>query len=101
MFTTVEGYYNGNQIVLDENISLAHGQRVMVTILENPKKKSLDFSKYRAGKYAIPMNAKDYVKEMREDKTWEEFLECLNGFSDDFMQNGREEFAGIGCGKLV
>ena len=94
MFTTVQGYYNGNQIILDENVPLAYGQRVMVTILEEkPKKKSSDFSKYRAGKYGISMDAQDYGKELREDKAWGEFLDCLNGFSDDFMQNGREEFA--------
>ena len=68
MFTTVQGYYNGNQIILDENVPLAYGQRVMVTILEeNPKKKPLDFSKYRAGKYGISMDAQDYVKELREN----------------------------------
>ena len=72
MFTTVQGYYNGNQIILDENVPLAYGQRGMVTILEKkpkkkPKKKPLDFSKYRAGKYGISMDAQDYVKELREN----------------------------------
>ncbi len=68
MLMTVQGYYDGAQIVLEESVPLAYGQRVIVTILEEkPKKQPLDFSKYRVGKYGISMDAQDYVKELREN----------------------------------
>ena len=55
MFMTVQGYYNGNQIILDENVSLVYEQQVIVIILtDNLKKKPLDFAKYRAGKNGFP-----------------------------------------------
>ena len=34
MLTSVEGYYNGHQIVMDESVALREGQRVIITILE-------------------------------------------------------------------
>lgn len=38
----IQGYYDGQQIVLNENIKLAYGQQVIVTVLDNviepPKK---------------------------------------------------------------
>ena len=35
MLTVVHGYYDGAQIVLNENIKLSHGQQVIVTILDD------------------------------------------------------------------
>ena len=35
MLTAVSGYYDGNGIVMDEEISMSVGQRVIITILEN------------------------------------------------------------------
>ena len=35
MLSAVKGYYDGNRIVIDEDIKLSIGQRVIVTILEN------------------------------------------------------------------
>lgn len=36
MMTAVEGYYNGTSIVTDEKVPLRAGQKVIITILENP-----------------------------------------------------------------
>lgn len=66
MLTTVDGYYDGTQIVLNENVLLTRGQKVMVTILEDkPQKKSIDIDKYRVGKYGISTDAQEYVTELR------------------------------------
>ena len=35
MLSAVKGYYDGNRIVIDEDIKLSIGQKVIVTILEN------------------------------------------------------------------
>ncbi len=35
MLSAVKGYYDGNKIVVDDDIQLAIGQRVIITILEN------------------------------------------------------------------
>ncbi len=34
MLSAVKGYYDGNKIVVDDDIQLAIGQRVIITILE-------------------------------------------------------------------
>ena len=34
MLATVKGYYNGNHIVISENVNLNIGQEVMITILD-------------------------------------------------------------------
>ncbi len=36
MMMAVKGYFNGENIVTDEKISLQTGQKVIITILENP-----------------------------------------------------------------
>lgn len=35
MLMAVHGYYDGTQIILNENIKLSNGQQVIVTILDN------------------------------------------------------------------
>ena len=69
MLTAVQGYYNGEQIVLNENINLSYGQQVIVTILDKePVRKKLDFAKYRMGaEHNIPVDAQEYVKELRDN----------------------------------
>ena len=37
MLAAVKGYYDGNQIVIDEDVDLSVGQEVIVTILEKQK----------------------------------------------------------------
>ena len=48
MLAAVKGYYNGKQIVMDEDVKLVAGQEVIVTILEmqNKEKKTIDLKKY-------------------------------------------------------
>ena len=48
MLTAVKGYYDGNQIVIDEDVDLSIGQEVIVTILEKQKQanKKVDLKKY-------------------------------------------------------
>ena len=69
MLTSVKGYYNGNQIVMEEDIQLSTGQEVIVTILETPKqsKKKIDLKKYMGrGEKMFQTDAQDYIKELRD-----------------------------------
>lgn len=69
MLTSVKGYYNGNQIVMEEDIQLAAGQEVIVTILEMKKspKKKIDLKKYMGrGEKMFETDAQDYIRELRD-----------------------------------
>ncbi len=50
MLKSVSGYYNGTQIVMDETIDIAEGQKVIITFLNSTDtvsdKKEIDLSKY-------------------------------------------------------
>lgn len=37
MLTAVKGYYDGNQIVVDEDIKMTLGQEVIITILDGKR----------------------------------------------------------------
>ncbi len=69
MLTSVQGYYNGSHIVLDENIKLDTGQQVIVTVLQSKNtraSKKLDWNKYIGdGARLFPGDAQEYVKELR------------------------------------
>jgi hypothetical protein len=68
MFSTVTGYYDGNQIVMNEKMKLEVGQKVMITILEQKKssRKNIDLSKYVGrGEKMFQTDAAEYVKELR------------------------------------
>lgn len=71
MLATVKGYYNGNHIVISENVNLNIGQEVMVTILDTqsaPKMK-IDLKKYMGrGEKMFQTDAQDYIKEIRSDE---------------------------------
>lgn len=71
MLATVKGYYNGDHIVISENVNLNVGQEVMITILDTksmPKKK-VDLKKYMGkGEKMFQTDAQDYIKEMRSDE---------------------------------
>ena len=75
MLTAVKGYYKGNQIVMDEDIQLAAGQEVIVTILEMKKspKKKIDLKKYMGrGEKMFETDAQDYIRELRDsDRIYE------------------------------
>ena len=70
MLAAVKGYYDGTQIVMDENVNLKVGQEVIVTILDMQKKakKKVDLKQYvgRGGKM-FPTDAQEYIKELRSD----------------------------------
>ncbi|MBR4182316.1 MAG: hypothetical protein IKQ56_00700 [Lachnospiraceae bacterium] len=48
MMTAVGGYYNDNQIVMDESVNLYNGQREIITLLDNDRKpnQQIDLKKY-------------------------------------------------------
>lgn len=69
MLAAVRGYYNGKQIVMDEDVNLAAGQEVIITILEmqNKEKKKIDLKKYMGrGEKMFQTDAQDYIKELRD-----------------------------------
>ena len=72
MLTAVSGYYDGNGIVMDEEISMSVGQRVIITILENtpeyhPEHK-IQLDKYIGrGQKMFNGDAGEYVKELRKN----------------------------------
>lgn len=70
MLTAVGGYYNGSQIVMDENVNLQEGQRVIITILEQThiKNEKMDLKHYMGrGEKMFHTDAGKYVKELRTD----------------------------------
>lgn len=69
MLAAVKGYYNGNQIVMDEDIKLVAGQEVIVTILDMQKqtKKNVELKKYMGrGEKMFYSDAQEYIKELRD-----------------------------------
>lgn len=71
MLATVKGYYNGNHIVISENVNLNIGQEVMITILDtkSTSEKKVDLKKYMGkGEKMFQTDAQDYIKEMRSDE---------------------------------
>lgn len=69
MLTAVKGYYNGSQIVMDEDIKLTAGQEVIVTILEMQRQtnKKIDLKKYMGrGEKMFQSDAQEYIKELRD-----------------------------------
>ncbi len=69
MLAAVNGYYNGDSIVLEEEVSLEKGQKVIVTILDaKQKKERIDLEHYIGrGKKMLNSDAQDYVRELREN----------------------------------
>jgi hypothetical protein len=71
MLATITGYYDGSQIVMNEQIDLLAGQEVMITILEQKKssQKNIDLSKYAGrGEKMFQTDAAYYVKELRDSE---------------------------------
>lgn len=74
MLTSVSGYYNGTQIVMDEAIDIPKGQKVIITILNNVQSaadnKEIDLHKYTGrGKqmFDSKIGVDDYIKGLREN----------------------------------
>ena len=80
MMQAVKATYDGEKIVLDENVNLTEGQEVIVTILEDvdntPKKMSEEeihaWIKKFSGSCGKMFNSAEevdaYIKELREDR---------------------------------
>ena len=83
MLTAVEGVYDNNAIVLNEDIHLTDGQKVIVTILDTIDTDENDIA---------VLNRLKLKREITKEDAWKAFLKGLDGFTDDFMANGREEF---------
>ena len=70
MLTSIRGHYNGSQIVLEENVGLSKGQKLIITVLDSEQsamKDIPDLSKYMGrGKSRIGRDAQDYIREMRD-----------------------------------
>ena len=71
MLTSVSGYYNGTEIVMDEAVTMNVGQRVIVTILSTTEKTrktgKVSLEKYVGrGEKMFTGDAGDYVKELRQ-----------------------------------
>ena len=70
MMSAVKGYYDGKQIVINEDVKMSIGQEVIITILDmqKKKKKRIDLEKYMGrGKKMFTQDAQDYVKELRDN----------------------------------
>ncbi|RKI35886.1 hypothetical protein D7V86_26685 [bacterium D16-51] len=70
MLAAVKGYYDGTQIVMDENVDLQTGQEVIVTILDMKKKaeKKVDLKQYVGrGEKMFHTDAQEYIRELRAD----------------------------------
>ena len=70
MFVAVKGYYDGDRIIVDENINMSVGQEVMITILDGKRNLS---PKFELGKYMgrgekmFSVDAQEYVEELRSN----------------------------------
>lgn len=70
MLSAVKGHYDGNQIIMDEEIPMQRGQKVIITILDLPKeeKRTFDLGRYMGrGKKMFESDAQEYVKELRSN----------------------------------
>ena len=70
MLAAVNGYYDGEQIVMDEKVKMQKGQKVIITILEySPmREKKIDLKKYMGrGEKLFQTDAGEYVKGLRSD----------------------------------
>lgn len=76
MLAAVNGYYDGDSIVLEEDISLSKGQKVIVTILDTvQRKEGIDIDRYIGrGKKMFQSDAQDYVRELRENDRLQESI---------------------------
>lgn len=74
MLTSVSGYYNGSQIVMDEPVDISKGQKVIITLLSSAQnvseKREIDLHKYTGrGKQMFDSKSgvDDYIKGLREN----------------------------------
>lgn len=68
----VKGYYDGSNIIMEEDVLIEKGQEVIVTILDfqrEKNRKDINLKKYmNRGKKMFPeQDAQDYVRELRDN----------------------------------
>ena len=80
MLTAVQGYFDGSQIVLNDNLPLMSGQKVILTVFES----NTDTNAANASTYKIKQDNK------ADEAAWQSFMQGINEFTEDFMPNGRE-----------
>ena len=80
VLTAVQGYFDGNQIVLNDNLPLMNGQKVILTVFG----KGTNTKKSNTSTYKIKQDRID------DNAEWQSFMAGINGFTEDFMPNGRE-----------
>lgn len=82
MLAAVKGYYDGTQIIVDENDrkTLNIGDEVIITILDrlstprtetraDKRRRIIDLEKYVMSGSRSAEEIDDYIREMREDRT--------------------------------
>ncbi len=72
MLKAVNGYYNGSYIVLNEDIPIQKGQKVIITldidVNVNQENKSIDLAKYMGrGPKMFNGEANDFIRELRDN----------------------------------
>ena len=70
MLTAISGYYNGSYIVVEGNVALTKGQKVIITLdlPQSAEQKKVDLSGFMGrGEKMFTSDAADYVKELRKD----------------------------------
>ena len=70
MLTAVNGYYNGSYIVINEDIPIQKGQKVIITldVNANQENKSIDLTKYMGrGPKMFNGDANEFIRELRDN----------------------------------
>lgn len=70
MLIAVNGHYDGSQIVIDEDVKMTTGQKVIITLLDEQNKthSKPDLKQYMGrGEKLFHTDAQDYVKGLRNN----------------------------------
>ncbi|MBQ9209810.1 MAG: hypothetical protein IJ149_09590 [Oscillospiraceae bacterium] len=68
MLQAVGGYYNGDRIVMDEELPLSVGERVIITVIGKGSKGTMkDISRFKGCIKKLPVDATEYIRSMRDD----------------------------------
>ncbi len=79
MLASVQGYYDGSQIILNQDFPLMNGQQVILTALDAA-----------TDTLSVEVSAYKIRQASTQEKEWQSFMEGINGFTEDFMKDGRE-----------
>lgn len=79
MLSAVKGYYDGNRIVIDEDVKLAIGQKVIVTILENDNNSKEETSIKKDTSFSKPLGLEEISEEKLDNDLKISCQEMLDG----------------------